>query len=117
MIRVIIHSLGRGKFITAHNENPLVTVPTSNPIYGCCRALVALGYPDGPIEFVRAGSDVVSARIGSIHGGAKWTVQETDKGGLRVVPYRPFEGVSGSPVAEDDETAAGDETAHILDGV
>ncbi|MFT3732859.1 MAG: hypothetical protein QM780_15800 [Hyphomicrobium sp.] len=117
MVRVTIHSVGRGKAVTSLNENPLVTVPTSVPMYASCRALVALGYLDGPVEFVRAGSDMVTARIGSIHAGAKLTVQETDKGGLRVVPYRPFEGVSGSLVAEDDETAAGDEPAHILDGV
>lgn len=108
-ITVTIHAAGRGKFLTAINEKPLVTVPTSNPMYGSCRAMVALGYEDGPVEFSYAGSDPIAARIGSIHGGAKLRTEETDKRGLRTVAYRPFDGIAASLTPTVDETPVGDD--------
>lgn len=109
MTAVTIHSAGRGKFFTAINETPLVATPTSNPMYGSCRALVALGHEDGPVEFAHAGSDTIAASIRSTHGGAKRRTEETDKRGLRTVAYRPFEGVAASLTPAAHETPVDDD--------
>lgn len=103
MITVTITPAGRGRFTTTINGTSLVTVPTSNPMYGSCRALVALGYDDGPVQFLHAGSDKVAASIVSIHRGAKLRVEEASGGGLRTVAYRPFPELAGSETRETAE--------------
>lgn len=114
MITVTIIQARNGRFVTAINEVPLVSTPTTNPLYGSCRALVALGYADGPVQFVHAGSVTIAARIGSIHGGAKLRVEETDRNGLRIVAYRPFPGLAGRPTPGARETAKFDDPAQLL---
>ena len=63
----------------------------SGVAYPLCRALVAAGVPDGPIEFF--GED--GARrfsIRSIHAGAKRTIVDDDERGIRFAKFKPFPG-------------------------
>jgi hypothetical protein len=85
-----------GRFTTAIDGHPLVTAPTTNPEYGSCRALVARGQADGPVQFRHVGSQIVSSRIRSIHVGATRQTIEGDGSGLRRVAYRPFGGISAA---------------------
>lgn len=114
MITVTIIRAANGRFLTAINERPLVPTPTTNPLFGSCRALVALGYADGPVQFIHAGSATIAARIGSIHGGAKLRVEETDRNGLRIVAYRPFPGLTGRLAPGDSGTPEFDDPAQLL---
>jgi hypothetical protein len=52
-----------------------------------CRKLVAT-HPDQSVTFYRNGKPCYVIR--SIREGAKWTVTENDKAGLRLRPYEPF---------------------------
>jgi hypothetical protein len=118
MITITIHATKHGRFMTTLNGAPLVSNPTTNPAYGSCRALAALGYPDGPVQFLHAGRDTIAVRIGGIHGGAKLRVEETASLGLRTVSYKPFPSLAGViPPGMSETQELDDIPAHLPDHI
>lgn len=61
----------------------------SGAIYALCRELVAAGIPDGPFEATPEGRDKATLTGLSIHLAARYTIHETERDGLRQVPWRP----------------------------
>jgi hypothetical protein len=67
------------------------TVRANAPVLGLCRKLVDAGYdPDRPLHCYRG--DTLCLKIRSIGEGAKLTVREDNRRGLRLVPWMPFLG-------------------------
>lgn len=121
---VIITPAGRdnptrtaNRFTAALSDGtPLATRPTVPVERAACRALVALGYPDGPVEFRHAGAAGVSLRFRSVHAAARYTVTDDEQHGPRVVRYSADErytaaSVAGYPPTGNDETPVQRRTA------
>ncbi|MBS0240348.1 MAG: hypothetical protein JSR89_18200 [Proteobacteria bacterium] len=90
---VVLHASKHGRFTASLLDGtPLVTRPTSSPIFASCRALVALGFADGPAHFRHARSPLAyDASVQSIHHAASLTLSEEDRRGLRIVKWVSFE--------------------------
>ena len=66
-------------------------VRSRQPLYDGARALQARGHdPDEMIEARHEGSAIVAMRS-TIGEAARWSVTESDKGGIRRIPYQPFD--------------------------
>lgn len=98
-IRITLELTATGRWRALWGQKLLVT--SREPFYSAARVLMAEGLdPDTVLEAQHKGSPIVAmrARLGE---AAKWTVEETDKGGLQRRKWRPFggprQGVEGVP--------------------
>jgi hypothetical protein len=96
---VVLHAAKHGRFSTSLADGtPLLSRPGSSPIHAACRALVALGFADGPARFRHSTSaHAYDVAVASIHATALLTTTEEDRRGLRIVRWVPFD--SGRPPA------------------
>ena len=80
-----------GQMFAAESPDGLRIKPMKVPIFGTARALLVLGFSPGTLlEFRHIGSDIIAAH-GTVGDLAEWTIQESDKGGLRKRLWKPFE--------------------------
>jgi hypothetical protein len=86
---------GYGKTIMSHLGDPIGT--SDSPIYSAARWLIGNGHasPDDTVATYRGETLCMSGKAGEL---AKWTVQEGDRRGLRMVRYVPF---ACAPVASN----------------
>lgn len=78
--------------------NGTVIVRSRQPIYDGARALLKLGHdPEELLRVRREGRDSDVIDPAPIGGLAKWTVSETDKGGMRLRLWEPYCGRRVSP--------------------
>jgi hypothetical protein len=79
------------------------TIRSAAPVLALCRKLIDAGYdPDRPLHAYRG--DTLCLKIRSIGEGAKLTVREDNRKGLRFVHWMPFAGAGGHPrIDESDE--------------
>ena len=86
-------------------------VTSREPLYAAARVLLAEGVsPDEVLEAQHASSPIVAMRS-TVGEAAKWTVEETDKGGMQRRKWRPFgsprqDGPPGLEVAPDSAPEA-----------
>jgi hypothetical protein len=74
------------------------------PLYDGARELLALGYSPRTVVRVRhAGTIAMRGVIGEL---AKWTIEESDRGGLRKRLWKGHSPWDGSPPAADDASEA-----------
>jgi hypothetical protein len=111
-------SLGaRGERYRATYAGAVLVESSRNPEFDACRALLAQGIT-GRLETWWRGGSSFPAMILDIEGAARLTVGETDKDGLRLVPWRPFVAVEAqnavSSRADSPRIAAGELTAPTL---
>ena len=80
-------------------------VRANAPVLALCRKLVDAGYdPTRPLHAYRG--DTLCLTVRTIGEGAKLTVREDNRKGLRLVPWMPFVGAGGgSRIDEDDGEA------------
>ena len=89
-VRIVLHPAeGKpGRYRALWDGKHLVT--SREPLYSSARVLLAEGLdPETVLEAQHAGSPIVAMRS-TIGEAARWTVSETDKGGLRKRLWQPF---------------------------
>ena len=103
-LRPVAHRPG---FYRAELGEECLTV-SRQPFYDTARVLIGRGVPpDAVLEAWHAGG-VAAAMRASVGEAAKWTVEETDRGGLRRREWRPFAAGAGCPPTRDEaEPVAG----------
>jgi hypothetical protein len=77
----------RGQYYRVYFEGAVLIEDTWNPEFEACRALVAQGVT-GRLEVWRA--DKPGLIFPDVEEGARWTVEENDKVGPRIIPWEPF---------------------------
>ena len=77
----------RGQLYRVCHAGRILIESSLVPGHDACRALLALGLR-GTLEVWRPGKASADMRL-NIVGGAEWTVEESDRLGLRTVRYRP----------------------------
>ena len=79
-----------------------LTVTGHAPVLAVCRKLIEAGYnPDRSLHAYRG--DVLCLKVRSIGEGAKLTVREDNRKGLRLVKWMPFAGAGGTSRSEEDD--------------
>jgi hypothetical protein len=68
-----------------------VLVQSRQPLLDGARKLLAEGVPPETVLETRHKGSAIIAQRTTVGEAAKWTVHESDKGGLRRVPWSPFE--------------------------
>jgi hypothetical protein len=99
---------GRPSYYTAKDVAGRVVVRASRqPLLDAARALARVGMPPEAIVTARhRGSGIVAMRA-TIGEAAKWRLEESDRGGLKRRPWRPFDPaqVSAHGVVENEQPA------------
>lgn len=84
-----------------------VVVRSRQPSYAASRALLAEGIASGTILQMRHENSPHIAMSGRLAELAKWTIHESDKGGLQRKLWQPFQGIGAdSPAAASQEPAS-----------
>jgi hypothetical protein len=100
VIELVMVPSGPGKY-RAMLGSLAITKQTRQPLFDGARALLALGYdPAGMITARHAGRDIIAMRA-TIGEAACWTIEESDKGGLRKRLWMPRSPWGGSPETAD----------------
>ena len=99
-IRITLELTPTGRWRALLDGTKLL-VTSREPFYSAARVLLGEGLdPETVLEAQHKGSPIVAMRC-KLGEAAKWTVQETDKGGLQRRKWRPFggirQGVEGVP--------------------
>ena len=89
MITIVLHPPPKGKFTYGVElDGEMILTGSSNPEYEAARVMLARGMP-GPFQTTDA-TGKIRMTFTSIEETAKWTIEESDKWGPRLVKYRPF---------------------------
>ena len=104
MIELVLVPAGIGRYVATLDGRAIVK-PTRQPFFNAARALLAMGHdPATVLEARHRGSAIVAMRS-AIGEAAKWTIKETDRGGLQKRRWEPVE-IAVSPVTIGARTAA-----------
>lgn len=88
-MHITVSPAGRGRFDARLGDRLLCTSMT--PFYAAARVLKAEGVlPQEPLTMSHEGSDVIALR-GIVGEAANFTVEDTDRDGLRTRRYREFQ--------------------------
>jgi hypothetical protein len=88
VIELVLVPAGIGRYVATLDGKSIVR-PTRQPFLDAARVLLALGHdPATLIEASHRGSAIVAMRS-TIGEAAKWTVEESDRGGLRKKLWQP----------------------------
>jgi hypothetical protein len=72
------------------------------PLLDAARVFLARGVPpETGLTALHQGSDIVAQRS-TIGEAAEWTIEESDRGGLRRRPWKPHPGRGGGPEIEQE---------------
>ena len=109
MIELVLVPAGIGRYV-ATLDGKSIARPTRQPFLDAARVLLALGHdPATLIEASHRGSAIVAMR--STCEAAKWTVEESDRGGLRKKLWQPH------PMAVSRRALASRTAAEVSAGI
>jgi hypothetical protein len=94
----------RGQWYRVHHGGAVLIEHTWNPEYDAARALVAKGVT-GRVEVWRAGKPHADTTF-IAERAAKLTIEENEKVGPRLIPWKAFAGLPGRSETADLDLAA-----------